>query len=229
MSRKVLIYAILVSGLVHLATLYLDNAAVHWVFKLLPMILIMLLAISSTSMDRSGVYKGLVVIGLVFSITGDAFLLNAGDRWFMFGLASFLVGHLCYIAAMFKRWRFSWPRLLLVVPIGIYSWLVGSVLHDSIVADDGQEAMWLPVLVYLIVIGTMCWLAFMSRNTHASIGATMFVISDSILAWNKFVGAVPAAGFLIMLTYFAAQLLIAGSIENVFTSRSMTKERGLRL
>jgi len=231
MVHRGLVIAILVLGGIHLATLQLDYTVIHWVFKLLPMLLIIVLALRAKPIDRTLMYKGFVVAGLLFSMAGDAFLLNAGDRWFMFGLAAFLIGHLLYIAAMLKRWRHSWLRLLWTLPIGAYSWFVGSKLHESITNTDvgGQSDLWMPVLVYLCVIAVMCWLAIMSRNGHAAAGAVLFVLSDSTLAWNKFVSAVPAAGLLIMFTYFAAQLLIAGSIANIFASKKVAKESGVRM
>ncbi|WP_442602386.1 lysoplasmalogenase [Paenibacillus sp. KN14-4R] len=225
MAQRWLIFAILVTGLTHLATLSLDSTALHWVFKLLPMLFIIVLALRSEPADRSRKYKALVVIGLVFSILGDAFLLNVGDRWFMLGLLSFMVGHLFYIAAMLTRWRISIITMLGIVPIGIYSWFVGSKLYDGIMSGEGQSGLWLPVVIYLSIISVMCWSALLSRNGHAVMGALLFVASDSILAWNKFVGAVPASGLWIMLTYFAAQLLIAGSISSVFTNKRLSKKR----
>lgn len=229
MFRKWLVVAILVTGMIHLATLSLDSTVLHWIFKLLPMALIIVLAVSSQPADKLKMYKVLVVIGLIFCIAGDAFLLKNGSQWFMFGLSSFLVGHLFYVAAMIRRWEFSFLALLCVIPIGAYSWLIGGQLHNGIMANSGQSDLWLPVAIYVSVISVMCWIAIMSRNWHAAVGAVLFAASDSILAWNKFVSIVPASGFWIMLTYFTAQLLIAGSIANVFGGKRLTKGSVVRM
>lgn len=229
MLRKWLVFAIIVTGVIHLVTLSLDITVLNLIFKLLPMALIIALAVSSPSADRLKTYKVLVVIGLVFSIAGDALLLNNGNEWFMFGLLSFLVGHLFYVAAMIRRWEFSLLTLVYVVPIGLYSWLIGWQLHDGIMANGGKSDLWLPVVVYVSVISLMCWTAIMSRSWHAAVGAILFAASDSILAWNKFVSAVPASGIWIMLTYFAAQLFIAGSIANVFGGKQLSKGRVARM
>ncbi|MCY9759262.1 lysoplasmalogenase [Paenibacillus alvei] len=149
MLRKWLIVAILVTGVTHLATLSLDSTILNWIFKLLPMALIIVLAVSSQPADKFRMYKILVVIGLIFSIAGDAFLLKNGNQWFMFGLSSFMVGHLLYVAAMIRRWEFSLLALLCVAPIGVYSWLIGWQLHNGIMADSGQSDLWLPVAVYV--------------------------------------------------------------------------------
>lgn len=229
MLRKWLIVAILVTGVIHLATLSLDSTALNWIFKLLPMALIIVLAVSSQPADKLKMYKVLVVIGLIFCIAGDAFLLKDGNQWFMFGLSSFLVGHIFYVAAMIRRWEFSLLALLCMVPIGVYSWLIGWELHNGIMSDSGQSDLWPPVVIYVSVISVMCWIAIMSRNWHAAVGAILFAASDSILAWNKFISTVPASGFWIMLTYFTAQLFIAGSIANVFGGRALSKGRVVRM
>ncbi|MCY9529004.1 lysoplasmalogenase [Paenibacillus alvei] len=229
MLRKWLVFAIIVTGMIHLATLSLNSSVLNWIFKLLPMVLIIVLAVSSQPADKLKMYKVLIVSGLIFSIAGDALLLNNGNEWFMFGLLSFLVGHLFYVAAMIRRWEFSLLTLVCVVPIGLYSWLIGWQLHNGIMTNSDNSALWLSVAIYVSVISVMCWTAIMSRNWHATVGAILFAVSDSILAWNKFVSAVPASGIWIMLTYFAAQLFIAGSIANVFGGKRLSKGRALRM
>jgi len=229
MLRKWLVFAIIVTGMIHLATLSLNSSVLNWIFKLLPMVLIIVLAVSSQPADKLKMYKVLIVSGLIFSIAGDALLLNNGNEWFMFGLLSFLVGHLFYVAAMIRRWEFSLLTLVCVVPIGFYSWLIGWQLHNGIMTNSNNSALWLSVAIYVSVISVMCWTAIMSRNWHATVGAILFAVSDSILAWNKFVSNVPASGIWIMLTYFAAQLFIAGSIANVFGGKQLSKGRALRM
>ncbi|MGO4373257.1 lysoplasmalogenase [Paenibacillus sp. MCAF20] len=220
MARKWLIGLIIVIGLIHLATLSVDRTPLNWVFKLTPMLLIIALAVASPPAGKSArAYKTLIVIGLVFGIAGDAFLLVPGDTWFMCGLGSFLIGHLFYIVALLPRMRYSLLGLLAGLPIAAYLVFMIMKLHDSIMADSSQSGLWIPVLVYVLVIGTMFWVAILSRNMHAAIGSLFFVVSDSILAWNKFIGEVTMSDILIMATYFAAQLLLAGSIANVFRSK----------
>lgn len=212
MSRWLLPF-ILATGLIHLATLSVDSEPLHWVFKLLPMLLIITLAISSPHSGSSRRYKSLIVIGLIFSIAGDAYLLLPDEPWFTFGLGAFLTGHLFYTAAMITRTRGTPTRWLAAVPIALYSVLLGAKFHSSLQGDEAAVGLWIPVLVYIIVIGLMCWTAILTGNRLAALGAILFVVSDSILAWNKFVDDVPASGILIMSTYFAAQLFIAGSIS----------------
>ncbi|WP_165280026.1 lysoplasmalogenase [Paenibacillus protaetiae] len=210
MFRKWLFALIIATGLIHLVTLSADSEPLHWVFKLAPMLLIIAFAAGKSGGSR--LYATLIVAGLVFGIAGDACLLMDGDSWFTAGLGSFLTGHVLYAAAMLPRLKRSWLLALSVVPIAAYSSWMAVRFHESLMNDSTQSGLWLPVLVYVIVLSLMCWLALMTGNGYAAAGAVLFVASDSILAWNKFVHAFSAAGFCIMLTYFAAQLLIACSI-----------------
>lgn len=228
MKNRRLIAVIAATGLIHLATLSLGAEWLNWIFKLLPMVLIITLAITfSGSGRRNGLYRWLIVTGLVFSIGGDALLLLPDDPWFVFGLGSFLIGHLFYVAAMAARWLTPAKRpagaakskqegfaigFTAGIMIVAYSLTMGSRFHGSIMADESLSGLWIPVVVYIAVIGAMGWSAIMTRNVLAIVGALLFMASDSILAWNKFVGDVPLSGILIMSTYFAAQLFIASSI-----------------
>ena len=81
--------------------------------------------------------------------------------------------------------------------------------------------MKIAVPVYGIVISFMLLLAlhmlFISNKSAGQMmmaGAILFVISDSILAINKFYSPFQNAGILIMLSYGLAQLMIvAGAIR----------------
>lgn len=229
MLKRRLITLIVLTAVVHLATLSADREWLNWMFKLLPMVLIIVLAVTSPGNGRrGGVYRRLIVAGLVFSIGGDAFLLLPDDPWFVYGLGSFLIGHLFYVAAMATRWLAPVERtgeaaarnrqegfaigFTAGIMIVAYSLTMGSRFHGSIMADESQSGLWIPVVVYIAVIGAMGWSAIMTRNVLAIVGALLFMASDSILAWNKFVSEVPFSGILIMSTYFAAQLFIASSI-----------------
>jgi uncharacterized membrane protein YhhN len=81
------------------------------------------------------------------------------------------------------------------------------------------------VLAYVAVLTTMAtfaiaraWTPALSRETprsvrFAAIGGAAFVLSDSLLAWDKFGGAVPQAQLLILSTYWFAQWCIARSVR----------------
>lgn len=62
--------------------------------------------------------------------------------------------------------------------------------------------------VYAVLITAMFGLSLMQRPPLFAIGAALFLISDMILSWNKFVGPVTAEKWMIMVPYYLGQLLI---------------------
>lgn len=156
-------------------------------------------------------YFWLILAGLVFSAAGDVFLMLPRDR-FVAGLLSFLVAHLLYIAA------FCQPAGLLAAPLLALPYLAGAaVLLFVLLPRVGRLA--LPVIVYGLTLAVMGWQAASrwdalqdSASLYAMLGAALFMLSDSVLALNRFVKPFAAAEAVLLSTYFAAQTLIALSV-----------------
>jgi uncharacterized membrane protein YhhN len=172
------------------------------------MVFIWLIAISGQATLPP--YKYMIIAGLVFSMAGDVFLMLPSDR-FVAGLVAFLVAHLFYIVAFISEIStlILWP----LIPLVTY----GIVIYFILAPYLGKLKP--PVLIYIVVILIMAWLAWerwsqtnQSGALLAYVGAILFVISDSILAINRFRGAFKQARVLNLTTYFAAQCLIAGSV-----------------
>ena len=184
----------------------------HFVVKPLLIPALMLLV----NFTRSAVPgKSLLLTGLFFSWMGDVFLLFEYKHalFFIFGLVSFLTTHIFYIV-YFLRIRSQKTSLLKKQPVFI-----------ALVLAYGITLVWqlypylsdlkLPVMLYAAVICTMllCSLhIFLKVNKKAAafylLGAAAFVVSDSLLAINKFYQPFAYAGVCIMLTYCAAQFFI---------------------
>ena len=62
-----------------------------------------------------------------------------------------------------------------------------------------------PVTAYSVVIAVMLASAIASGNVVAAVGAGLFVASDSMIAWDRFVRPFPGAGVAIMVTYHLGQ------------------------
>ncbi|WP_261301543.1 lysoplasmalogenase [Paenibacillus andongensis] len=210
MYRKLLIVAIIFSGLGYLFALSGENMTMRWILK--PGTIILMIVLAATMRNAAKPYKNLIIAGLFLSAIGDSFLLLSGNQWFTFGLVAFLVAHLAYVAAFATRWRFSPFHLLALIPIMAYSFLLLRGLQEGMLAG-GNAGLWIPVLVYVIVISMMIWSAVISRSWIAIAGAIIFFMSDSLLAWNMFVSSVPWAGYGVMISYYLAQFLLAASIE----------------
>ncbi len=64
------------------------------------------------------------------------------------------------------------------------------------------------VCIYSMIIGIMLISALLQRSSLFALGAVLFVFSDFILAWNRFVEPVPCRDYLILVSYFLAQWLL---------------------
>ena len=213
MRKKYRIIVFLFILLADLIAVQLNYKIAEYVFK--PLIVIWLFAyfILQTRLVKSDLKKW-IIIALLFSWLGDVLLMLQGDNsvFFLLGLSAFLLAHMCYILFFhFVRTRENvksrWYLLLIVV---VYYTFLISILSPWL----GE--MKLPVRIYGIVISFMFMLAmhmlFIKNKTAGlsmMIGASLFVISDSVLAINKFYQPFPQAAVIIMLTYGLAQFFIA--------------------
>jgi uncharacterized membrane protein YhhN len=152
-----------------------------------------------------------IVAGLIFSLAGDVLLMLPSDR-FVAGLASFLVAHLCYIAAFTLEAGIQIAPLALV-PLLVAVWLVYRRLAP------GLGNLRVPVIVYIGVIVVMVWQALArcavvpgAGPPLAAAGALLFATSDSALALARFQGPFKGSRAVVYASYFAAQWLIAVSL-----------------
>ena len=145
------------------------------------------------------------ILALIFSLFGDVFLMFKSNDLFIPGLASFLIAHIFYILLFIKESKIlRWPTLIiLIVTISYLSFLKPYISNELI----------LPVSMYCIVISLMGIVAVNRKKSSfgyslISFGALLFIISDSLIAFNKFIENLPQSSFLIMSTYGLAQLFI---------------------
>jgi uncharacterized membrane protein YhhN len=164
------------------------------------------------------------ILALLFCWAGDVLLMfqPQAELFFIFGLVAFLVGHLFYMFSYrqlrdddiknellwTQKIRFSLPIVL-----------IGTGLITVLLPTLG--GLKIPVLVYsMVLVGMVMTALFRYGRTPSSsfwmvfAGAGLFMISDSLLAINKFYTAIPQSGLLIMLTYTGAQYLIVKGALN---------------
>ncbi|MNH90669.1 YhhN-like protein [compost metagenome] len=205
---------ILLMSLLYIFVIPSDPQTVKILFKLIPMWLIILYAYLHMPIPRRR-YHGVLLTGLFFCMLGDGLLV-----WFVVGLSAFLIGHLFYLTAFISNWRFSKLRFITIVPIALFGSFMGWKLVHALI-QDSNEALIVPVLLYISVISLMAWSAIMTGHIWAIIGSILFTISDSILSWNLFVSPISYSGVLIMTTYYAAQFCIAHSIRTLGANKNM--------
>jgi alkylglycerol monooxygenase len=152
-------------------------------------------------------FDALLMGGLAFSLVGDCLLMFPG--FFIPGLTAFLVAHLFYIA-LFKQGQAWFPsRRALLATLGL-----GAAMY-AFLYDGLDPVLKIAVAAYVVVIALMAAQAIgratVIRDKAAvavALGSVFFMLSDSLLAINKFAFPLPLAQFGVLATYYAAQLLI---------------------
>ncbi len=141
-----------------------------------------------------------VAAGLALGSLGDA-LLDLSPQFFVAGLAAFLCGHIVYIFSFLRTGRKPVLRLpaagVVVFAASFLVWLWPTL-----------GPLRIPVALYVGAISVMAATSFRMGGT-VPLGALLFLLSDSLLAANRFVAPLPLAGYAIWITYYAGQWLIA--------------------
>lgn len=213
--KKLLLYLFLLAALGELIATITPIPFLHEVCKPALMILLgIYYRIAQRSSDKT--VSSTVILAIIFSWIGDVLLMQRGEQFFMFGLAAFLMAHLFYILAYrqhrradssealhgLQRIRFAFPIIL-----------AGTGLVTVLYVHLGD--LRIPVLIYAGVITAMVIVALFRFGRTGSTsfamvfgGAILFMMSDSLIAINKFLEPLLYAHFWIMLTYISAQFLI---------------------
>jgi alkenylglycerophosphocholine hydrolase len=146
---------------------------------------------------------------MLLCLVGDVALLPAVDQ-FLVGLGAFLLGHVCFtIGAIKIGIGRGWLMAGLLGSVAVVG-LVGSRILGSVKLH--QPKMLMPVSAYLGVIGLMAAVLVGTGRPWALVGATAFVVSDSILGWNRFVRPISWSPVAIMATYHLALFGLAMAV-----------------
>jgi uncharacterized membrane protein YhhN len=182
-------------------------AWVGWITIPLAILLLLLVALAGVA----GSYRSLIVAGLICALVGDVLPLFSPGL-FLGTMAAFFAVHLCYIGAF-------WPR------VGLHGAWIARLVYVTLGAAM-VAALW-PVLgplyrVAVVVYATM--LIFMAGQAagrwavlktagakSAGIGGALFLISDGLLALDRFRAHFPGARVAVLTSYYLAQWLIARS------------------
>jgi uncharacterized membrane protein YhhN len=149
------------------------------------------------------------VAALVLSLLGDVLLMLPSDQ-FVGGLSAFFVAHCCYLAGFWSRGPALVPLVIAAAGAVVAVGILGQKILAAVREQD--RALIGPVAAYIVVIGAMLATALAVGNPLAAVGAVLFVTSDSMIAWDRFVGKVPHASVLIMITYHLGQAGLVASL-----------------
>ena len=158
------------------------------------------------------------VLALSLSLAGDILLLLPA-RFFLPGLAAFLLGHTAYLIGL----NLTPPPINLasiaLLTVGLL--LIGLIyprIRTGLLTKPGRKVLNPAVFIYSVVLTAMLLSAVMTLfrvnwNTTAAMmvaaGGIMFFISDMLLGFDRFVGPVRHGRLLVMVTYHLAQIALA--------------------
>ena len=200
----------------------------HFVCKPLTMVIAIGLVYLRASQVRAiQRFDLLLIAALTASMAGDVFLMLPGG-YFIPGLASFLVAHLFYIA-LFRlgtAWFPSHRALLLTLGVGaaMYAW-VWSGLTDPVL----KVAVAAYVGIISLMVAQAMGRAMVLHDTASkavALGACVFMLSDSLIAINRFVQPLPMVSLWVLTSYYVAQFLM---VRNAKPTISSLRATGLSL
>lgn len=194
-----------------------------------PLITISLMLFLYFSIKKKSRVARRVQLALLFSLFGDVLLTFVSLKvdTFTFGLLAFLIAQLFYISAFYldltKKTVIEHRFTLPIYFVFGFVWLFFFVYLSSYLG-----LMFIPVLVYsltIVIMAVMASLRYGKTNYRSFLwtcwGAVFFLLSDGILAYNRFVEQFDAADILVMSTYMLAQyLIVMGIVERKFVIRT---------
>lgn len=184
-----------------------ENRALLLIAKPLTVVFMMLWTLEYSGWQGTMLFFGL---GLIFSLGGDVALLFSA-RWFMLGLASFLVAHIMFIIGFSQPLApFSAFSGVIALTIGLTGARILRVMRAGIDRMPGAKKLKPASTVYGIALSLMLlsamltffnaqWSAAASLTSVA--GASFFFISDTTLSYDRFVRKLPHARFWVHVTY----------------------------
>lgn len=201
----VLLIPFLVVSIVHLAALAVVDDNLSSFTK--PLLMLTLLAGVLFALPRWRTSVALLTaLALLFSWAGDVGISSPGELSFLIALGFFLIAHVFYIVLFLRKLRMrrfsAWSLLYL-------TWWVALL----VILASHIGSLLVPVAAYGLILGAMGAIA-LSCHRYIALGGALFVVSDSILALNKFLPGFELwhVHVIIMLSYLAAQGLIGFGI-----------------
>jgi len=203
------------------------------VAKILAMTLVILWTLNSVSWSINLLIL-LLLLAQLFGLIGDIFLLLS-HRWFLPGLGAFMVGHLLYIALLMINMAFIvdlsfnaliYPAVIAAVLWGFTLWIVYSIFkQEHFISHRNGNLLWVLVQLYIWVLSGLMFLTFVRVFIQPGLdlklwllpaGGLLFLISDTLLAYDRFVSKINRGQLWVHMTYHLAQFCLAGGFLIIF-------------
>ena len=199
-SQRTWLYIFAIFAVLFIAMLPFEPYPGNFAIKAIPALSLAGLSFIAISGSRGK----LLFVALLFCAAADIALELAEGKYFVAGLGLFLVAHIFFIITFSRDFRFQTAKMPIIVLFIVYSGMMAFIMTPSL------KEMAIPVYVYmtaLTLVGIFATLRA-AKNDFTLYGAIAFIVSDSVLAINKFMMPVPAADYAVMITYYLALFLI---------------------
>lgn len=155
-----------------------------------------------------------LIYALFFSFLGDVFLLYVDRReiFFLLGLGAFLIGHIFYILLNMKntpKQALSPRKIIQLLPMLLLAFFLLYKLRLNV------GSMLIPIMLYTFVLIALYYTGLLTKSSTTTttwriifIGILLFILSDSMIAWSKFISPFAFSSFFIMLLYIISQYLL---------------------
>ena len=195
------------SAFVFIVSTTIEPYPFDWLLKIIPMLMLILYSITFLQKGMPMAF----ILGLIFSVSGDFILSFYHARGFIFGLGAFFMAHVFYIFS-FGRWQFTVKKILISLLLLATTLFFLTLLYPHL----GQLKV--AVIAYMIVLLLMSMGSILSTrsNNWLILGGVSFVISDSLLGFNKFYSPITNAHLLIMVSYYLAQFSLVKGFSGRF-------------
>jgi len=206
MNTNKMISLYIISSLLFIISLYWHPYAGSFLLKSIPA-----LAMSYILFKEKIVNVRPMALGFIFSAMGDVALDVDRQKYFILGLAFFLIAHVLYAGTFIKlslRKNYLSFKILFVL---FFAMSMTYLLWPNL------GAMKIPVIVYLIVICGMTVSSsfYTAKGNLAFVGALIFMSSDAMIAISKFLTPFPFSSLAIIVTYYLGNFLIGYSAVKI--------------
>ena len=234
-TYRIFVLLFWLNALIHVLAIILNIYPLILTTKplIMPILALMFFFNTRKAEGRDPVYY--VYLAMLFSFFGDVLLMfmDQGEIWFVSGLSAFLLAQVFYVIT-YRHFRFKklntkgkGIRMIYTSIVIIYTVILWISLYPHL------EEMLLPVTLYTITIFLMVIMAIYRHNRTSALsfylvlsGAVIFLISDSIIAINKFMVPVMYERLYVIITYMIAQfLIIIGLTEHVNLQQGLFAEK----
>jgi uncharacterized membrane protein YhhN len=211
---------------IHIAGILAGIAILSLITKPLLMPALMIYFITGGQVKWDSRPTSFILLALAFSFLGDVLLMFAhlNDLFFITGLTAFLLAHVfyirCFVNVLDSKKQKIYPGLLAIAIGMLFLSIMLLILLPHI---DSQ--LRIPIIVYAITITTVLTISMSLKKVLSPVyfnillsGTILFVISDSLIAINKFYIPFSTASFLIMITYILAQFFIIHSLKKYLSA-----------